>query len=271
MRGWRTATTVAVVLVMAAGCGETPDAAGTAGSVGDGLTGRTFLSEEVRVDGAPRELVAGTWVSLEFRDDGQLVAGAGCNTMFADVSIGADRLAVSGVGGTEMGCEPDLHAQDQWLAEFLEGDPAWVLDGDRLVLTAGVTELVLRDREVADPDRPLAGTRWIVDGIVTSSGPDGAVASMVAGTEGAAWLLIDGESFEASSGCREIVGRVAVGEGQLAFADAVQTDPACPDELAHVDDVMLAVLTGTVDFAIQAGLLTLEHPDGVGLILRAAD
>lgn len=252
------ATAAALAL---AGCGD--EIAGTAS--GDGLSGRAFWSEQVTEDGSDRELVEGTRVSLEFTDDGRLVASAGCNILSTDVTVGEGTLEVTGVGGTEMGCDPELQAQDEWLAAFLSTPPTWALDGDRLTLTAGTTEIVLLDREVADPDRPLEATRWVVDTVVTGE----TASSMHAGTEGSAWLEIDGESFTAHTGCREVSGSVAVEDGTLRFSDAVQTDPACLPELEELDEVMLAVLTAEVEYAIQAARLRLTHPDDVGLELHA--
>ena len=252
----------AAVLVMAAGCGE---GAGATIQADDSLEGRTFLAESVTENGEPRDLVEGTGIRLEFTADGELRANAGCNHLFTDVDIREDRLDVGLVGGTEMGCDQDLHDQDTWLAAFLESDPEWALDGDRLTLTAGTTEMVLLDRRVADPDRSLEGTRWVVDTIITGD----AASSMFAGTEDLAWLMIDGDRFTASSGCREVDGSVAVDDDRLRFSDAVQTDPICPPELEEVDTVLLTILTGEVDYEITANRLRLDHPDGVGLGLHA--
>jgi heat shock protein HslJ len=252
----------AAVLLMVTGCGDETGA--TAGTDG-GPDGRTFLSESIIEGGAPRELVDGTRIRLEFTDDGRIVANAGCNTLFSDVSIGDRTLDVGLVGGTEMGCDEDLHDQDTWLAAFLESDPEWALDGDRLTLTSGTIEMVLLDRMEADPDRPLEGTRWVVDTIITGD----AASSMFAGTEDLAWLMIDGDRFTASSGCRDVDGSVAVDDDRLRFSDAVQTDPICPPELEEVDTVLLTILTGDVDFEITANRLRLDHPDGVGLGLHA--
>ncbi len=233
-------------------------------SEGD-LTGRTFLSESVAEDGQARALVDGTRISLDFTTDGQVSAYAGCNHLFGDVTIHQDRLDVGPMGGTEMGCGPELHGQDEWLMEFLQSSPSWTLDGDRLTLTAAGTEIVLLDREVADPDRPLEGTGWLVDTIISGE----AASSMWAGTEGSAWLVIEGERFTASSGCRDFDGGVEIGEGSLRFTDTVQTDPACPEELREVDDAMQAIFNDEAEYFIEADRLTLTGPDDVGLGLHA--
>lgn len=253
---------VVAVALLASGCGR-GDYARTSGELE--LTGRTFLSESVTEHGQARELVESTRISLDFTTDGQISANAGCNHLFGEVSIDDDRLEVGLMGGTEMGCDPALHAQDEWLMAFLQNSPAWSLDGDRLTLTTADTEMVLLNREVADPDRPLEGTRWLVDTI--SSGE--AASSMWAGTEGSAWLLIQGEHFTASSGCRDFEGGVGRGDEFLQFTDTVQTDPACPEELREVDEAMQEIFAAEAEYAIEADRLTLAGPDGVGLGLHA--
>lgn len=236
----------------------------------DGLVGRTFLSEKVTEEGSPRELVADTRIRLEFHDDGRLDADAGCNHLFGTVTIGDETLELEAMGATEMGCDPARHDQDAWLTEFLTASPTWALSDDRLTLTRGSTQVVLLDREVADPDRPLVGTTWVVDTIIRGVGPDAAASSVPAGAEGSAWLKIDGERFAGHTGCREVSGMVTVDGDTLRFADTVQTDQACPPESEHVDEVMTTIVTGAeVALEIEAARLTLTHPDGLGLALRA--
>jgi len=263
----RRVISAALVLLAAAGCGDRTGATSSEETSSEGLLGRTFLSESVTEDGAPRDLVEGTRISLEFGEDGQLVALAGCNHLLADVTVRDDRLEITGVGSTEMGCDEERHEQDQWLSGFLSSSPAWALDGDRLTLTSGATEIVLLDRRVADPDRPLEGTRWLVTTIVTGE----AASSLPAGTEGSAWLVIEGEGFTAHTGCREITGGVDVGNETLRFFDVVQTDQACAPEHEQVDEVMGTILGGgaDVEYYIEAAGLRLDHPDGVGLGLHA--
>lgn len=255
-------TLAALLLLAATGCGDQ-----VAATSGDGLVGRTFLSESVTENGAARDLVQGTRISLEFTDDGQLVAQAGCNRLLPDVTIHDDMLEIGGVGGTEMGCDQARHEQDRWLSDFLSSSPAWELDGDRLTLTSGETEIVLLDREVAEPGRALEATRWVVGSIVTGE----TTSSMPAGTEGSAWLVIEDGTFTAHSGCREITGGVAVEDGALRFSDAVQTDQACAPEYERIDEVMRTILGGGADvgYSIEAENLQLDHPDGVGLGLHA--
>jgi heat shock protein HslJ len=254
-------TTAVVILLLAGGCAD--DDASTGG--GGELTGRTFLSESVTEGGQDLGLVADTRISLNFTTDGQVSANAGCNHLLGEVTITSERLEVGPMGGTEMGCDPQRHTQDEWLMGFLQSSPTWLLDGDRLTLTAGDTEIVLLDREVADPDRPLGGTRWLVDTIISGD----VASSMRAGTEGSAWFVVEGERFTASSGCRDFEGNVVVGEDTLSFGDVVQTDPMCAEEYREVDGAMQAIFGGEIEYSIEAGRLTFTQTGGeVGLGLH---
>jgi heat shock protein HslJ len=253
--------TAVVILLFAVGCGDDDARTGGEGE----LTGRTFLSESITEGGQDRELVEGTRISLDFTTDGQVSANAGCNHLFGDVTVTSERLEVGLMGGTEMGCDPQRHAQDEWLMDFLESSPTWLLDAERLTLTAGDTEIVLLDREVADPDRPLEGTQWSVDTIISGD----VASSMWAGTEGSAWFVVEGERFTASSGCRDFEGNVEVGEDTLRFGDVVQTDPMCAEEYREVDEAMQAIFGGEVEYSIEAGRLTFTQTGGeVGLGLH---
>ena len=61
----------------------------------------------------------------------------------------------------------------------VDARPEVVLDGDVLVLRTATAELRFLDRKVADPDRPLEGTRWRVTGLF-----DPQVASSIAAPQG---------------------------------------------------------------------------------------
>lgn len=92
---------------------------------------------------------------------------------------------------------------------------------------------------------------------------------MHASTEGKAWLRIDGDTFRASRGCRDIEGNVTMDGDDLRLSATVQTEPACTSELELVDDVVLTILDGDVEFDIEADRLELRHGSGAGLGLHA--
>ncbi len=232
------------------GAGSSP----TPGPIG--IDGRTFLS--TAIDG--RVLVAATRVRLSFRD-GQASAAAGCNSMSGSYVIDAGRLVARSLATTEMACDPPRMDQDRWLADLLDGS-SLVLEGPTLTLAKGGVRLTLLDRVVADPDRPLIGTRWVVDALISGE----SVSSLPVGVVAALTFFADRVDVE--TGCNTGGGPVAITPTAVTFGSMTLTKKACLGGASAVERAVTAVLSGEVAYAIEAGTLTLDG-GAVGLVLRA--
>jgi len=238
-----------------------PSGGGThAGDVASQLIGRTFLSTAV----TGRTLVGVTRISLSFPKKGKLTAQAGCNHLFGDVSFEGDRMKVDTMGNTDMGCERPRHDQDDWLTKFLTARPRYTLSGNNLVLTGDKEEIKLVDRKVADPDRPLLGTRWVVESLLdrdsASSVPQGAEA----------FLQFDGDMVTGNAGCNRLSGKALHQTGTITFSEVVTTKMACAAERGALENAVLAVLNGVVAAKVDADRLELKNAGGKGLHLRSA-
>jgi heat shock protein HslJ len=215
----------------------------------------------VTEDGTDRPLVDGTRIRLTFTD-GQLGASAGCNTLGGGYRIEDDRLLFEGGGMTEMGCDDERHAQDDWLVAFLGSQPDVAQDGDKLTLTSGATVIALQDAEVAEPDLPLTGTTWTVDSIISgdavSSVPNGAVATIV---------FTDDGRVELDNGCNVGGGTYEVTDGTLHVSELMTTLRACEAAEAQLESAVMGVLNAEeITYAIDSGTLTLMAGDqGLGL------
>ncbi|HEY0638989.1 MAG TPA: META domain-containing protein [Pseudonocardiaceae bacterium] len=255
-------------LLVLAGCAggttDTPGGAGpgTGGTSADDLTGRKFVSTEITEAGAPRPLAAGTRISLQFTDDGRLLAHAGCNNLQGPVRLTDGKLGVTDLSMTEMGCEKPLHEQDTWLAGFLGEAPTVVLDGVSLRLTAGETVMVLADREVAQPDVPFEDTTWTLDTILLGD----TAASAPAGST--ATLRFSGGTVEVHTGCNTGTGTYQVNGDTLTIGELALTRKGCLPDLAQVEQAMTSALAATPTFTVDADRLTLKTPEG-GIALRA--
>jgi heat shock protein HslJ len=259
----RIAGLVLFALVVVAGCGD--DDEDSPGGAPDVLTGRTFLSQSVTMDGAPHPLVDGTVIRLEVAAD-QIRVHAGCNHLFGTLeSTAGGRLRVTQMGGTEMGCDPALHDQDQWLADLLTAHPSWSLDRDTLTLSGDTTVITLLDRRVADPDRPLEGTRWIVDTLLS-----GDAASSLP-TDAVAELTFSSGQLTGSTGCNDLSGSYRLDVGVIHLDAFVQTDVMCEPDVMILEEAVVALSGASVEYEIVAGRLTLTGPDGRGLGLQAVD
>ena len=272
MRTKRTTTILSLTLGLAlaalAACGRGAASHDGAAGGGEEPWGRTFLSTSVTENGQPRPLVDGTRITLNFVEDGhRLGAQAGCNSMGGQASFQDGRLVVGDLATTEMGCDPPRHAQDEWLARFLTSRPEWSRTGSTLTLDNGTARIELEDREVANPDRPLRGTKWIVDTIV-----DGETASSVPAGADAHITLDDADHFSGNTGCNGMGGNSVVHEDRstITFSEVISTKMACSDDRMRLERAVLGTLDGDVAYRIEADVLHLDAPDGHGLRLRAA-
>jgi heat shock protein HslJ len=245
MRRW--VLVVGMCALLAAACGDDD---GTATTGGDPW-GRTFLTA-----GPPP-------VQVSF-DAGSVSARAECNTFGGNATIEDGVLLVTDMGGTEMGCDEERHAYDEWLVAFLTSSPTITLDGATLTLTSGEDSLVLTDREIADPDRPLIATEWVVDGIVSGD----AVSSVPQGVEASLHFT---EHRVEGSVCNSFGAGVTIESGRIEVGGVTTTDMACEDDVMSVETAVFATLDGAVDYEIEAAILRLTGPDGHGLMLRAAE
>jgi heat shock protein HslJ len=221
-----------------------------------GLVGRTFLA----ADAVGHTLVPGSVVRVSFQA-GQVGATGGCNSMGGPYTIAGDRLTVGQLAMTEMACAPALMDQDQWLASLIDGATVR-LEGDTLTLAKAATALTLVDREVADPDRPLVGTRWVVDGLVEGD----AVSSVPAGV--VAVLTFSADRVEVETGCNRGGGAVTLADRTITFGPVISTKMACQGGSVQVERILMATLNGEVRYTITAGALTLDA-GAAGLTARA--
>jgi heat shock protein HslJ len=251
--------TMLAVVLLVAGCGGAD-----AGQSATPLDGRTFLSTSVKENGQPKELVAGTRLSLTF-DGGKVSASAGCNSLFGDLAADGGKLVVGQMGGTDMGCDKPRHDQDAWVSEFLMSDPAYRVDGDTLVLTSAKAEITLKDRKVVTPDKPLMSTRWQVESLI-----EGDSVSSVPVGEKAYVVIADDGTVNGSTGCNQFGASAVEANGKITFSAVRTTKMACPGGGDTLERAVLKVLGGgPLAWRIDADRLTLTAATGAGLDFRA--
>jgi heat shock protein HslJ len=235
------------------GCGEL-NADSTAGP----FVGSTYVSTGVVEAGQPKPLVEGTQLTLTFTDDG-VNASAGCNQLFATGGIEDGVLVLSGVGSTEMACDPAIMAQEQWWGEFLASRPTVEVGEQTLTLSAQNVTVAMASQPSV-PDRPLEGTVWTLDTIITGEAASNVpVASSVAFAESTMTVVV--------VGCRETVVPVTLAETTVTYDPTAFAPASCTDASAAVDEAVLAVFqTGSADYVIEGDRLTLSGPSEHGLV-----
>ncbi len=220
-------------------------------SSGVDLSGREFVSESLE----GRELVPGTEIRLRFGDT-ELSASAGCNSMSGPYDFDGYALIMTSLSMTEIGCEPALHEQDEWLSAFLRGRPTAQLTEPRLSLSTEDETLILLDRELASPDRELVGTHWvgsgIGDGFGVSFGPGSTLVTIDFGADG---------GVQAFTGCQSGSGGFSATTSSIAFTDLTFDGEPCTDpNLEEQSDQVLFVLDGSeVSYEIEELELRIER------------
>lgn len=263
MRAFLSMTLLAAVTAAIGGCGS--EGGAEPSEAPDRLpVGQEFLSTEVTEAGKQRPLVGDTRIRLTFAE-GEVTVNAGCNTLFGDARLDDGRLVVADLAGTEMGCATPLMRQDEWLGEFFTSGPSWQRDGDSLTLTSGDTTITLVERQVAEPDQSLQGTRWQLDTII-----DGAAASNAPGEMKAHLRFSEDGRVRGNAGCNELSARYERDGDQLTFSQVVTTRKSCGQPRDRIERSVLAVLDNSPRVEIEANRLTLTAESGKGLGFVAA-
>lgn len=223
----------------------------------EALAGREFLSTSL----TGRDLVPGTRVSLHFEVGGWL-HGGGCNGMDGSWALEGTTLDAQYGPVTEVGCPPGRHEQDVWFGEFISSDPTASIDGDELVLRGGGLTMTFLDRQVEEPDRPLAGTQWTL----TTLAPEDAPAGMRMGVpDGAhASFLVQGDRpmIRIDTGCNTGQASVTVDGMTMSIGPLALTRGGCVGDATWIERQMTTVLQGEVSFEIDHRVLHLSSPGG---------
>jgi heat shock protein HslJ len=116
------------------------------GSTSSDPIGKTYVANELTVDGLLTPAAEESSIELTFTEDGISVI-AGCNTMFGMATLTDGVLAVpaGNMGSTMMACPEMLMAQDQALISFFTSNPSYALDGSTLTLTSPTTTIVMTE------------------------------------------------------------------------------------------------------------------------------
>lgn len=206
--------------------------------------------------GQARPLVNGSQLRLDFAN-GRLTVTAGCNTMSGAYRQHGNRITVSSLATTEMGCSPALMKQDIWVAGLF-AHPVTLAFGKNATLTSGEVVLMLADRRTVSPDRPLVGTKWLFDtvyaGATAGSVPRGDVAWVEFNRNGTVYV---------NDGLNDGSGKVTVSRDRIVFGDMAWTLVGCASRCTVGN--FSAVFSGTTTFSITEDRLTLTHgADGLG-------
>ena len=209
--------------------------------------------------GTPLPQPDGSRATLTF-DDAQAGGQSFCNHYSSSYTLDGDALRFDGIGGTEMGCEPEIMAAETAFVTALAAVATAARDGDDLVLTGD--DVHLRFSPVPPiPTSSLAGTDWLLDTLL-----DGEAASSV--RVRSPLRFEDDGTFTAMTACTVMTGRWQPTGDRIEFPEAAGESRDCPPEAGAQEEHESAVLGGGFHVSIEEDRLTLLLDDGRGLVYR---
>lgn len=231
--------------------------AGTS-DAGSGLDGTWHL-----VDGRDAEGVmpatGGRGVTLVV--DGTEASGtSACNTYSGTVTVDDERVGFSGLGGTEMGCDPDvMDVERRYLAgldavEVSERtQSSLVLSGEDVVLEFRVTPPQL--------DADLVRTAWLLESLIDGD-------SVSSALPGGRLTLVDEQLFGGTTGCRRIDGSFTRDGDTVTVTGLEYDESPCPPAYRTQHQHMIDVLRQGFTFRIEGDRMTATSDSGLGLEFR---
>lgn len=231
-----------------------------------GLPGTRWVVTGFTLDGAGGLLPAGVRLTLDFDPAGGAGGTAGCNSYFATVALTDQGISITGIGSTEMACEPEIMDRELRFLTALGRAATVIRDGDRLALAAvdGSASIDLVPF-VPEADRPLAGTEWQLTTLIDGD----AASSILAGT--VPTLVVDELAGRVSgnAGCNSYFGSAAFVEQAVEVGPLVSTKMACNKTVMDQERIFLEVLGAAVTWEIEGTLLRLTTTDGRALEFSA--
>lgn len=277
LRSARSAAIVLVLLAVAAACGSDADSGDV--DLAEELRGREFWSIGVLEDGVERELVEGTRIVIRFDEFGTgLGVSAGCNSIGGSIEFDGARLITSELFMTEMGCDPQRHAQDEFVIAVLGDEPRIAFDGTafggpELGLETDDVAIRFLDAEVANPDQPVTGTLWTVTGF-----DDGLAAMSFGVSREATFEIGDDSTVRGFDGCADFdaaievadgsIGGPVEGDGEFQFGPIQWAALDGCDEVEYAGMVRRVFDAGQTTFAVDGTHLRIAI-EGFALTARA--
>ena len=211
------------------------------------------------------EIPKGDEIDITLDIEGTTASGrSACNQYFSEIDESEDSFRLRGIGGTEMGCAPDVMEAEKLYHQALAEVDSRRMEGQILVLSGGKSELLF-ERIPPQPTAELTDTEWHLEGLIVGSGDEGSVSSVQPAT---LVLHADGR-LTGSTGCRKLTGKWEEQPSHIATPE-LGAEGRCPASLRDQDDHVVGVIGDGFVAELEGTSLTLTDPEGGrGLLYRA--
>ena len=222
--------------------------------------------------------------------ENRIMVSGGCNGGQGTYSIDKDdidgsfTLVVSDMGVTEIWCGEEGQERDDFIYSFVTSEPSIEQpDDSTLVLTKDDIKIEFVDRKILQPDLPIVGTKWHVDGFNSAPACDECLGTSSSYSIRNAWAMFDDNGTlsyfdECAHGERSYnisrTDTILFGimdeenlEGECSEDDAAKYEMAV-SQFAKVfgnNDVM------SITYKIDGPRLDVENGNGDGVSFRAKD
>ncbi len=213
---------------------------------------------EGRTGGSPIPRPDGGRATLVIEQD-TLSGTAFCNSYGSRYRLPRGGLSLTGLGGTDMLCEPELmEAETVYLKALVAADERVGVENGQLVISGDGVQLRFR-RLSPVPKGDIVGIHWVLETLLR-----GDVATAAAGQS--AVLELDHEgTFYGSTGCRSLSGTWLVHGDEIVFP-TMGAKGDCPSGLRDQDDHVVGVLGDGFQADVEGDKLTVTDADGSGLV-----
>lgn len=230
------------------------------------LEGSRWVVTGFTLDGTGGVLPAGIRLTLDFGDAGGVGGTAGCNSYFGTVASTAGGITITGIGSTEMACEPEVMEREMRFLTALGRVTAFARNEGRLSLVAGDGAVSIDLAPfVPEADRPLAGTTWELTTLLDGD----SASSIIAGTTPTLEVDDLAGRLSGSTGCNSFFGPAAFADQTVSVGALAATKMACEPAVMAQESFVLEVLGAAATWEIDGTTLRITAADGRSLEFSA--
>ena len=189
--------------------------------------------------------------TITFGETGTLRGFGGCNRFSGGYTQNGAKVTFQPVMMTLMACpQGNVNVLESTLGSALNGDAAYMIDGDGVLTLTGANGVVITAKKAA-PVQLLALSDWHVTKM-------GSVA-IVSGKEPTIRFTRDGK-IEGTTGCNRFFGSYVQDGSKVTFSGTGATKMACPqDGVMQQEAAFLAILQGNALVAFERPGKALSH------------